>query len=497
MSDPKTPHGAPGTGTGPAGGGQIKPTPPARDPAAEAAALAMFEAEEQAAAPKDEPPGRAEENMAKAAAREAPRVKSETSQRAASIASALAAAPTTPKGAAAPAPAAAGTKAPAPAAAKGADGGLPAEPDDARPVSISGGKPMMAELAKPLVKPPVVAFNKVTKTYGSGSSAFTAIKDVTFSIPDYPGRGEFISILGPSGCGKSTVIRMIAGLLPQFPQTSGTVLIDGKPVHGPGPDRGMVFQDYTSFDNRSVLENVAFGLECRGLTRALDGCTRKQTVAQFTTLTPHQFDKGMTVVIDLVDDKSFNGTHKVASTPSPTVFSVLMEGKPDATSRGGVVRVPKLSGSERTELAKHWIEKVGLSVKKDADKYPHQLSGGMRQRVAIARTLILEPRIILMDEPFGALDPPTRSRMQDNLVALWREQSPTIFFITHSIEEAVFLGDHILMFSNSPGTVMKEMRVPPPDRPSIVLQRDPKFIEIVMGIREQIDRLESSNRAGD
>ena len=449
----------------------------------------MFEADEAALSTQDEPAGVAEANMAKAAAAEPPRPKTETSERAAKIAAALATAPASPKGAAAAA-------APAPPALKGA--AATASPSaEAKHVGISGGTPLMAELAKPLAKPPVVAFNKVTKTYGSGSSAFTAIKDVTFTIPDYPGRGEFISILGPSGCGKSTVIRMIAGLLPQFPQSSGTVLIDGKPVHGPGPDRGMVFQDYTSFDNRSVLENVAFGLECRGLTRALDGITRKQTVAQFTTLTAHQFEKGMTVVVDLVDDKSFNGTHKVAATPSPTVFSVLMEGKPDAQSRGGVVRVPKLSGSERIELAKHWIEKVGLSVKKDADKYPHQLSGGMRQRVAIARTLILEPRIILMDEPFGALDPPTRSRMQDNLVALWREQSPTIFFITHSIEEAVFLGDHILIFSNSPGTVMKEIRVPPPDRPSIVLQRDPKFIEIVMGIREQIDRLESSNRAGD
>ena len=112
---------------------------------------------------------------------------------------------------------------------------------------------------------------------------------------------------------------------------------------------------------------------------------------------------------------------------------------------------PSSRSASAPSAREYWIEKVGLSVKKDADKYPHQLSGGMRQRVAIARTLILEPRIILMDEPFGALDPPTRSRMQDNLVALWREQSPTIFFITHSIEEAVFLGDHILMFSNSPG----------------------------------------------
>jgi ABC-type nitrate/sulfonate/bicarbonate transport system ATPase subunit len=278
----------------------------------------------------------------------------------------------------------------------------------------------MAPLAAPLATAPVVMFDKVTKTYGQGSGAFTAIKDVSFTIEDHPGRGEFVSILGPSGCGKSTVIRMIAGLVPQFPQTSGAVLVDGKPVRGPGPDRGMVFQDYTSFDNRSVLDNVAFGLECRGVPRP-----------------------------------------------------------------------------ERLDRARAWISKVGLSVKKDADKYPHELSGGMRQRVAIARTLILEPRIILMDEPFGALDPPTRTRMQDNLVALWREQSPTVFFITHSIEEAVFLGDHILLFSNSPGTVWKNLRIPPPDRPSIAMQRDPKFQEIVAEIRDAIDQLESSSRAGD
>ncbi|MBK7536518.1 MAG: ABC transporter ATP-binding protein [Myxococcales bacterium] len=267
---------------------------------------------------------------------------------------------------------------------------------------------------------PVVSFKGVTKRYGEGEGAFTAIRDVSFEIPDHPGRGEFVSILGPSGCGKSTVIRMIAGLTPQFPQTTGEVLVDGKQILGPGPDRGMVFQDYTSFDHRTVLDNVAFGLECQGMGKA-----------------------------------------------------------------------------ERNDLARHWISKVGLSIKRDADKHPHELSGGMRQRVAIARTLILKPRIILMDEPFGALDPPTRSKMQDNLVDLWREQSPTIFFITHSIEEAVFLGDHILIFSNSPGTVLKEVRVPPPEKPALVTQRDPKFQEIVWGIREIIDKLESSNRAGD
>jgi NitT/TauT family transport system ATP-binding protein len=281
--------------------------------------------------------------------------------------------------------------------------------------------PKVEATAKPVAKAPephpyVVEFTNVTKSYGR----FTAIKNVTFKIPDHPKRGEMVSILGPSGCGKSTVIRLIAGLTPQFPATAGSVLVGGKPVTGPGPDRGMVFQDYTSFDHRSVLDNVAFGLECRGVGK-----------------------------------------------------------------------------SERYDRAKVWINKVGLSVKKDADKYPHELSGGMRQRVAIARTLILEPKIILMDEPFGALDPPTRSRMQDSLVELWRDSAPTIFFITHSIEEAVYLGDHILIFSSSPGTVLKEMRVPHATKPSIEMQRDKQFLETVWEIRDLIDKLESSSRAGD
>jgi NitT/TauT family transport system ATP-binding protein len=280
---------------------------------------------------------------------------------------------------------------------------------------VTGGAPVLSPLA-PAKPMPVVTFDKVTKSFGK----FTAIKDVSFTIDDHPGRGEMVSILGPSGSGKSTVIRLIAGLSPQFPQTSGTVLVGGKPVTGPGSDRGMVFQDYTSFDNRTVLENVVFGLECRGVPRG-----------------------------------------------------------------------------ERLDRARLWIDKVGLSVKQDAGKYPHELSGGMRQRVAIARTLILEPKIILMDEPFGALDPPTRGRMQDTLIALWREQSPTVFFITHSIEEAVYLGDHILILSSSPGTVLKEIRLDPPTRPSIEAQREPAFLDMVLEIRALIDRLESSQRAGD
>jgi ABC-type nitrate/sulfonate/bicarbonate transport system ATPase subunit len=445
MSDPKHPHPQHphlpgGTGTGPAGGEPVAPTTPARDPAAEAAALAAFEVQEQRLAEVD-----------------------------------------------LPAPA-------APAAATEAS----AIPEPVEPRVSAGTSMRMVPLGAPLTKPPVVAFDKVTKSYGTGRGAFTAIKDVSFAIEDYPGRGEFVSILGPSGCGKSTVIRLIAGLLPQFPQTSGTVLVDGKPIGGPGSDRGMVFQDYTSFDNRSVLDNVAFGLECRGVERAIapDGAVRKGGVLTITTASAHGFKKGARVTLDGIAENQLNGPVAIASVPRPNQLSVVASG-PELVSGGGVVRVASLPTAERYDRARHWIEKVGLSVTRDADKYPHELSGGMRQRVAIARTLILEPRIILMDEPFGALDPPTRTRMQDNLVELWREQSPTIFFITHSIEEAVYLGDHILLFSNSPGTVLRTIRVPPPDRPSIEMQRDPKFQTIVTEIRDVIDRLESSNRAGD
>ncbi len=129
--------------------------------------------------------------------------------------------------------------------------------------------------------------------------------------------------------------------------------------------------------------------------------------------------------------------------------------------------------------------------------YPHQVSGGMRQRTSLIRTLAYDPDVILMDEPFGALDPSTRTRMQDNLVELWRELDATVFFITHSIEEAVFLGDRILIFSNSPGTVLHERRSPPPDRPSLEMQREPRFQAQVLEIRDIMDKLEASNRAGD
>ena len=285
------------------------------------------------------------------------------------------------------------------------------------PLEPVGALPAPEAPAGLIEPPPVVIFDKVSKTYENG---FTAIKDVSFVVKDIPGKMEFVTILGPSGCGKSTVLRLIAGLPPQFPATSGEVLVLGKPVTGPGSDRGMVFQDYTSFDNRTVEDNVAFGLECRGVSR-----------------------------------------------------------------------------KERRERAREWIKKVGLDVDRDALKYPHQLSGGMRQRVAIARTLILRPRIILMDEPFGALDPTTRLKMQDMLVSLVREASATVFFVTHSIEEAVYLGDRTYVFSSCPGTILKELPVPPPDFPAKEMQRQSEFMEIVYEIRDMIENLESSTRAGD
>src|SRR5262249_43365950 len=135
--------------------------------------------------------------------------------------------------------------------------------------------------------------------------------------------------------------------------------------------------------------------------------------------------------------------------------------------------------------------------KRDAGKYPSELSGGMRQRVAIARTLVLSPRIILMDEPFGALDPTTRMNMQELLIELWKEAQATVFFVTHSIEEAVYLGDRVYVFSPAPGTILREMACPRPDAPPRDAQREPAFLDKVFEIRDLIEHLATSTRAGD
>jgi NitT/TauT family transport system ATP-binding protein len=290
------------------------------------------------------------------------------------------------------------------------------EPATQQPAGDVGVGRVLDHVRQPeeITRPHVVEFRGVRKTYSAGeANEFTAIRDVTFVVEDLQDQGELVCVLGPSGCGKSTILRLIAGLEPQHPPTEGEVLVLGKPITGPGADRGMVFQDYTSFDHRTVLDNVTFGLECRGVAR-----------------------------------------------------------------------------KERYELGREWIDKVGLNVDKDADKYPHELSGGMRQRVAIARTLILRPRIILMDEPFGALDPRTRMNMQNLLVSLWRDVQATVFFVTHSIEEAVYLGDRVHILSSSPGTLMKELEVEPPDRPAREMQKESAFQETVYYIRDFIAKLE-------
>ncbi|MBC7897664.1 MAG: ABC transporter ATP-binding protein [Cytophagaceae bacterium] len=293
-------------------------------------------------------------------------------------------------------------------------GGVPRKALDSPgvPGALAAPRPMLA-----LPAPDIVHFAGVSKTYEDG---YTAIHDVSFTVEDTPNHMEIIGVLGPSGCGKSTVLRLIAGLTPQHPATTGVVEVMGRPVTGPGPDRGFVFQDYTSFDNRTVADNIAFGLECSGV--------------------PNE---------------------------------------------------------ERTALAREWISKVGLNVDRDANKYPHQLSGGMRQRVALARTLILKPRVILMDEPFGALDPRTRFAMQDLLVTLCREVEATCFLVTHSIEEAVHVSDRLYIFSSAPGTILKEMKIPPSARAAHLRQREPEFIETVFEVRDLIETLDVSTKAGD
>ena len=281
----------------------------------------------------------------------------------------------------------------------------------------------MSDAAVPVVdasagRPAAVEFSHVSKIYGQGTPReYVAISDVSFTIPDVADHGEISSFLGPSGCGKSTVLRLVAGLGPQHPPTSGRVSVLGREVAGPGADRGMVFQDYTSFDNRTVLDNVVFGLECRGVPRG-----------------------------------------------------------------------------EREAEGLEWIGKVGLDPGRDAHKYPHELSGGMRQRVAIARTLILRPRIILMDEPFGALDPATRLDMQDLLVRLWREVQATVLFVTHSVEEAVYLGDRVFVMATTPGRIAAEIRMPAASAPARQTQSEPWFHEQVQSLNEQIERIEAAAR---
>lgn len=256
--------------------------------------------------------------------------------------------------------------------------------------------------------PPVVEFVEVEKTFSPGTrKAYTALKDLSFRVEDVPGKGEFISIVGPSGCGKSTILNLIQGFPDVGPATNGSVRVRGKEVTGPGRDRGMIFQQYSSFPNRTVLRNVTFGLEI---------------------------------------NRDENG----------------------------------LSQEAMNALAQQWISRVGLGGHEG--KYPHQLSGGQQQRVAIARSLVLKPRIILMDEPFSALDEPTRYDMQLLVTDLWHEIEATVFLVTHSISEAVYLGDRVWIITPAPGRVGKEFQEIFPPEPGVnpmLVQETSRFKDAV------------------
>jgi NitT/TauT family transport system ATP-binding protein len=226
-------------------------------------------------------------------------------------------------------------------------------------------------------------------TYAQRSGAFLALSDVDLSIRD----GEFVTIVGPSGCGKSTLLMLVAALLAP---TSGTVRLDGRLVTAPGSDRALVFQDFALLPWRTVLANVALGLELKNI--------------------PAQ---------------------------------------------------------ERNTIARRHVAMVGLGAFER--HYPHQLSGGMRQRVGIARALAVEPEVLLMDEPFGALDAQIRQVMGSELLRIWERGRKTILFVTHDIDEAIYLADRTIVMSASPGRIIADIPVTLKRPRPLEIRNDPAF----------------------
>ena len=235
-----------------------------------------------------------------------------------------------------------------------------------------------------------VEVRNVFKNYGD----VEALRDLTLQFP----KGQLTSLLGPSGCGKTTLLKIIAGLIPA---TSGEVLVNGKPVTGPGPDRAFVFQDFALLPWATVLRNVAFGLELRGVAKP-----------------------------------------------------------------------------QREEIAVKYIKDVGLSGFEQS--YPHELSGGMRQRVGLARALSVDAQVLLMDEPFSAVDEQTRRKFQEDLLSLVQHENKTFLFVTHSIEEAVYVSDQIAILLPRPSRVSEIIRPTGfrnKDKDSI--RRDAEYLDIV------------------
>jgi NitT/TauT family transport system ATP-binding protein len=220
----------------------------------------------------------------------------------------------------------------------------------------------------------MLSIKNLNKTYHTEEGdEVVALLDINLDVADK----ELVCFIGPSGCGKTTLLRITAGL--EKPD-SGTLTVNNEPIKGPGPDRGMVFQEYSLFPWRTVLKNITFSLELK--------------------------------------------------------------------------KIPK---SERQKIARDFLELVGLS--KFADSYPHELSGGMKQRVAIARAMVNDPDVLLMDEPFGAVDAQTRNRLQHELLNIWEKKKKTVLFITHSVDEAVFLADKVVVFTARPGRIKEVINI--------------------------------------
>jgi NitT/TauT family transport system ATP-binding protein len=256
----------------------------------------------------------------------------------------------------------------------------------------------------------LVEINRVSIVFGKGPGAHKAVEETSIRVEP----GEFVCILGPSGCGKSTLLNTVAGYVKP---DRGEVRVDGELVRKPGPDRGMVFQQYSLFPWKTVKENVAFG--------------------------------------------------------------------------------PKVAGKDAEPIANTFLDMVGLL--RFANRYPAELSGGMQQRVGIARALANYPRVLLMDEPFGALDAQTRVMMQENLLKIWNDFATTVLFVTHDIDEAIFLADRVLIMSASPGRIIADLTVelPRPRLPEVTAE--PAFAELkrqcIARIRsESVKAFEQQNR---
>ncbi len=239
-----------------------------------------------------------------------------------------------------------------------------------------------------------VAVRRLSKVYADRAGlAIPVLQDIDLDIA----AGEFLCIVGPSGCGKTTFIRIIDGLVPP---STGDVLIDGKAVSEPGPDRAFVFQSDLLYPWRTVLDNIAFGLEIRGISQ-----------------------------------------------------------------------------TERHTRARALAELVGLT--RFESHYPHELSGGMRQRVNLARALAVDPAILLMDEPFASLDAQTREVMQQELLKIWTAARKTVIFITHQIDEAVYLADRVVVFSARPTAIKAEIPIEIPRPRTLAVKRTPQFLAYV------------------